>query len=244
LTGLSVLDHKSRANSTRCVLERADKTNLSRFFSAAPWFQARVNDRRLTSLRQQPQAVRGPTPDAVLILDDPVCDHVGSLCDDGDRHDHHGNDTSPLAHNPVTSSDVRGPVRFPVDLRLSRRSEALPQWEALVRPHCPDRPIPTKTKERAQLQKAVAPVLWQAPALEQLPQQFRTKIALGMALLEAAMQHPVPLRILVFDRWSLAAERGAMARYRNKDWISVLKKQRNLETNRFILQDAMGRAIP
>jgi hypothetical protein len=35
-----------------------------------------------------------------------------------------------------------------------------------------------------------------------------------------------------------------MARYRNKDWISVLKKQRNLETNRFILQDAMGRAIP
>jgi len=28
---------------TRCVLESADKTNLSRFFSEAPWFHDRVN---------------------------------------------------------------------------------------------------------------------------------------------------------------------------------------------------------
>ena len=33
LTGLIVLDNKSLANITRCVLESADKTNLSRFFS-------------------------------------------------------------------------------------------------------------------------------------------------------------------------------------------------------------------
>jgi len=36
LTGLIVLDNKSLANITRCVLESADKTNLSRFFSEAP----------------------------------------------------------------------------------------------------------------------------------------------------------------------------------------------------------------
>jgi SRSO17 transposase len=47
LTGLIVLDNKSLANITRCVLESADKTNLSRFFSEAPWFQDRVNDRRV-----------------------------------------------------------------------------------------------------------------------------------------------------------------------------------------------------
>jgi hypothetical protein len=118
LPGLIVLDNKSLAHITRCVLERADKTNLSRFFSEAPWFQERVNDRRLTYLLQQTQAVRGPKADAVLILDDTLCAHVGSLFDEVDRHDHHGHDTYPRAPNPVTSYYGSGPVRFPVDLRL------------------------------------------------------------------------------------------------------------------------------
>src|SRR5882724_8508470 len=113
LTGLIVLDNKSLANITRCVIESADKTNLSRFFSEAPWFQDRVNDRRLTYLRQQTKAVRGTRADALLIPDDTLCEHVGSLFDYVDRHYNHGEDTYPLAHNPVTSHYVSGPVRFP-----------------------------------------------------------------------------------------------------------------------------------
>ena len=35
-----------------------------------------------------------------------------------------------------------------------------------------------------------------------------------------------------------------MARYRKKDWISLLKKTRNLETHSFILKDAAGHTIP
>ena len=65
LTGLIVLDNKSLANITRCVLESADKTNLSRFFSEAPWFQERVNDRRLVYLLQQTKAVRSPKADDI-----------------------------------------------------------------------------------------------------------------------------------------------------------------------------------
>jgi hypothetical protein len=244
LTGLIVLDNKSLANITRCVLESADKTNLSRFFSEAPWFQERVNDRRLTYLLQHTQAVHGPKTDAVLILDDTLCEQVGSLFDYVDRHYNHGHDTYPLAHNPVTSYYVSGPVRFPVDLRLYRRYEELTQWEAFVHKHFPDRPIPTKKKERAQLHKAIDPVLLQDPAFEKLHQQFCTKIDLGIALLEAAIQHKIPFRILLFDSWYLAEELVAMARYRNKDWISLLKKNRNLETHSFILKDATGRAIP
>ena len=37
LTGLIVLPNKSLANIARCILESADKTNLSRFLSEAPW---------------------------------------------------------------------------------------------------------------------------------------------------------------------------------------------------------------
>src|SRR5712664_3653030 len=121
LTGLIVLDNKSLATITRCVMESADKTNLSRFFSEAPWFQEQVNDRRLTYLLQQTKAIRGPKADALLMLDDPLGEHVGSRFDSVDRHDNHGDDTSPLAPNPVTSHYVSGPVRFPVALQLSRR---------------------------------------------------------------------------------------------------------------------------
>jgi len=229
---------------TRCVLESADKTNLSRFFSEAPWFQDRVNDRRVTYLLQQTKQVRHPQADSALILDDTLCEHVGSLFDYVDRHYNHGDDTYPLAHNPVTSHYVSGPVRFPVALRVYRRYEELTQWEAFVQKHFPDRPIPKTKKERARLHKEVDPLLLEDPAFQKLHQQFRTKIDLGIALLEAAVQHKVPFSVLLFDSWYLAEELVSMVRYRKKDWISLLKKNRNLETNSFVLQDAVGKPIP
>src|SRR6266699_736630 len=205
LTGLIVLDNKSLTNITRCVLETADKTNLSRFFSEAPWLQEQINDRRIAYLLQQTKGVRSPKADAALILDDTLCEHVGSLFDYVDRHYNHGEDTYPIAHNPVTSHYVSGPVRFPVDLRLYRRYEECTRWEAFVHKRFPDRPIPTKSKERARLHKEVDPIL--------------------------------------LDSWYLAEELVSMARYRHKDWISLLKKNRNLETNSFVLKDTTGKPM-
>jgi SRSO17 transposase len=244
LTGLIVLDNKSLANITRCVLESADKTNLSRFFSASPWFQDRVNDRRVAYLLQQTKAVRSPKADALLILDDTLCEHVGSLFDYVDRHYNHGEATYPLAHNPVTSHYVSGPVRFPVDLRLYRRYEECTQWDTFVQKHVPDRPIPTTKKARARFHKEVDSLWLENPDFQKLHHQFRTKIDLGIELLDAAIQHQIPFGVLLFDSWYLAEELVSMARYRKKDWISLLKKNRNLETNSFTLKDATGKPIP
>ena len=58
------------------------------------------------------------------------------------------------------------------------------------------------------------------------------------------MQHKIPFRLLLFDSWYLAEELVAMARYRHKDWISLLKKKRNLEPNSFSLKEATGHSIP
>jgi SRSO17 transposase len=243
LTGLIVLDNKSLANITRCVLESADKTNLARFFSEAPWFQDHVNDRRVEYLLQQTKAVRSPKADALLILDDTLCEHVGSLFDYVDRHYNHGEDTYPLAHNPVTSHYVSGPVRFPVDLRLYRRYEECTRWEEFVHKHFPDRPMPTKSKERARLHKDIDQLLLEDPAFQTLHRQFRTKIELGIDLLETAIRRKVPFSVLVFDSWYLADELVSMARYCHKDWLSLLKKNRNLETNSFALKDTTGKPI-
>ena len=74
-------------------------------------------------------------------------------------------------------------------------------------------------------------------------QQFRTKIDLGIELLEAAIRPKVPFSVLLFDRWYLAEELVSMARYRHKDWISLLKKTRNLETNSCGLKETTGQPI-
>jgi Transposase DDE domain len=118
------------------------------------------------------------------------------------------------------------------------------QWATFVKKHYPDRPIPTTKKERMRFHKEIDPLLLEDPDFQKLHQQLRTKIDLGLELLEAALWHKVPFSVLLFDSWYLAEELVSLARYRKKDWISLLKKNRNLETNSFTLKDATGKSIP
>jgi len=244
LTGLMVLENKSMANIARCVLDSADKTNLSRFFSAADWDPGQVNARRIRYLLAQTRAQRQPKAVSALVLDDTLCAHVGSLFEHVDRHYDHGDGTYPLAHNPVTSFYVSGAVRFPLDLRLYRRYEDVTQWERFVAKHFPGRVIPPKKKERARLHKEVDPVLLQDPDFLALHQQFATKIDLGRELIEAAIRHKVPFGVLLFDGWYLSEDLVRVAERRRKAWISILKKNRNLETASFVLKDASGAPVP
>ena len=243
LTGLMVLPNKSLANIARCVLASADKTNLSRFLSEAPWQEARLNHRRIRYLLQQTKPHRRPKGDAVVIVDDTLCTQVGSLFAYVDRHYNHSDATYPLAHNPVTSFYVSGAARFPLDLRLYRRYEEVTQWETFVHKHCPDRVIPTTKKERARLHKEINPILLKDPAFQALHAQFHTKIDLAIALIEAAIRHKVPFGVLLFDGWYLSEELVRVAERRKKAWISILKRNRKLETNSFVLRDSAGTPV-
>jgi len=243
LTGLMVLPNKSMANIARCVVDSSDKTNVSRYFSKNLWLQDQVNGRRITYLLQKTKTVRLTKDGSGLIIDDTLSEHVGNLFEYIDHHYNHGDHTYPLAHNPVTSHYVSGPVRFPVDLRLYRRYEELTRWEEFVHKHFPEREIPKKKKERAQFHKEVEPVLLKDVEFQTLHQQFQTKIALAQELVEAAIKHHLPFSVVLFDSWYLAEEFIAVLRRRRKDWISILKKNRNLETNSFTLKDAAGKPI-
>jgi hypothetical protein len=243
LTGLIVLSTKSMANMARCILDSADKTNLSRFLSEAPWREAEVNRRRLRFMLQETKPHRRRRRESLVVLDDTLCEHVGSLFDHVDRHYNHGDGTYPLAHNPVTSFYVSGPVRFPLDLRLYRRYEELTQWEAAVAKHFPDLKLPTDKKARNRLHKQVDPVLLQDPEFQARHEHFRTKIALAMELVEAAIRHKVPFGVVVFDAWYLAEDLVQVLARRRKDWISLLKKNRLLETASFQLRDVNGWTI-
>jgi hypothetical protein len=243
LTGLIVLPNKSLASIARCILESADKTNLSRFLSEAPWREDEVNRRRIRFMLQQTKVHRRRRRESLVAIDDTLCEHVGSLFDHVDRHYNHSDGTYPLAHNPVTSFYVSGPVRFPLGLRLYRRYEDLTQWEVAVTKQFPDLKMPSDTKGRNRLHKQVDPVLLQDREFRARHEQFRTKIALAVELIEEAIRHKVPFGVVVFDAWYLAEDLVQVLTRRRKDWISLLKKNRLLETASFHLRDANGWAL-
>jgi hypothetical protein len=135
---------------------------------------------------------------------------------------------------------VSGPVRFPLGLRLYRRYEELTQWAACVAKHFPDLKIPTDVKARNRLHKQVDPVLLQDPEFRVRHEQFRTKIVLAIELVEEAIRCKVPFGVVVFDAWYLAEDVVRVLARRRKDWISLLKKNRGLETASFQLRDANG----
>jgi hypothetical protein len=127
-----------------------------------------------------------------------------------------------------------------VGLRLYRRYEELTQWEAVVAKHFPELKIPTERKARNRLHKQVDPALLQDPEFRARHEQFRTKIALVIELVEEAIGHKVPLGVVVFDSWYLAEALLQVLARRRKDWISLLKTNRRLETASFHLRDANG----
>jgi hypothetical protein len=189
---------------------------------------------------QQTKSHRRRRRESLVVIDATLCEHVGSLFEHVDRPDHHGDGTYPLAHHPVTSLSVSGPVRFPLDLRLSRRYEELTQWEAAVAKPFPDLPIPSEKKTRNRLHQQVDPVRLQDPEFQARHEQFRTKMTLAMDLIEEAIGRNVPFGVVVFDAWYLAEDLIQVLARRRKDWISLLKRNRLLETASVQLRDAHG----
>lgn len=245
LTGLIVLPNKSLSNIARCILDSSDKTNLSRFFSQAPWSEEDVNTRRIQYMLEQTQAYRSSKSNrGCLLIDDTLCEHTGSLFEFVDRHYNHCDHTYPLAHNLVTSHFVSGKVRFPIDVELYRRYEEITRWENFVHKHFPDEKIPKTKKERAKFHKKVDSVLLKDPEFSVLDEQFRTKISLAVELIRKAEERGVPFSTVLFDSWYLSADLVAVLTDLEKDWISIVKKNRNIEVNSFVLRDEAGQPVP
>ena len=118
LTGLRVLSKKSLATLSRCLLESADKTNLARLFSEAPWEEKKGNEKRIPYVLEQTVEGRRKAAQSCGLVDDTLCEHVGSRCEyvDGPYAPCEGR--YPLGHNLVRTHVVSGAVRFPLDVRL------------------------------------------------------------------------------------------------------------------------------
>ncbi|NJK52446.1 MAG: transposase [Leptolyngbyaceae cyanobacterium SU_3_3] len=243
LTGLIVLENKSLSNISRCTLQSADKTNLSRFLKESPWSSEAMNQRRVQYMLAQTVEVRLEGKQSCLLLDDTLCEHVGSLFEYIDRHYNHSDGGYPLAHNLVTSHYRSGAVGFPVDCEMYRRYEDLTQWEQFVQKHFPEQEIPRTTQARQTLHKQLDPQLRKDPEFAQLDAQFRTKLTIASQLLEQAIAHRLPFTTVLMDSWYLSSEFVAQLALHQKDWVSLLKRNRKLSLCGFQLRDAQGQPI-
>ena len=243
LSGLIVLENKSLANISRCILASADKTNLSRFMSESPWRPQAVNDFRVKYVLSQTASVRQSAEESSLIFDDTLCSHVGSLFEYVDRHYDHCEGTYPLAHNLVTSHYLSGAVRIPVDFTLYRRYEEVTHWAEFVQQHFPEQTIPTTAQARQKVHKQLDKELLKDPQFAQLHQQFHSKVEIAQQLLRRAIEHNLAFTTVLMDSWYLSTELVEALAAANKDWVSLLKRNRKLEAYSLHFKDAHGQPI-
>jgi SRSO17 transposase len=241
LTGLIVLENKSLANISRCILNSSDKTNISRFINESPWQPEQVNQFRIEYLLEKTANLR-PT-DSYLIFDDTLCEHIGSLFEYIARHYNHSDNTYPLAHNIVTSHYLSGAVRFPVDFAVYRRYEEITRWEEFIHQYFPEQIIPSTTKEKQKIHKKFDSILLEDSEFEYLHEQFQSKIQIAQILLGQAIEKGLDFSTVLMDSWYLSPELLSVIVAANKNWVSLLKHNRKLETNSFQLKDANGKKI-
>lgn len=243
LTGLIALDNKSMANMARCILDSADKTNVSRYLSETSWREEELNDKRVSYMKEKTAPHQVRKAHSALLIDDTMCEHVGSLFEYVDQHYNHSTDQYPLAHNLVTSHYLSGAVRFPVDVGLYRRYEEFTGWETFVEKYFPGEEIPKKKKERTAFHKRVDETLLEDPEFKELDTAFKTKITLASELVDKAVERGLSFGWALFDGWYLAPDFLAVLAKHDLDWVSILKHNRNLETNSFRLRDENGDII-
>jgi len=183
------------------------------------------------------------TSESYLIFDDTLCDHVGSLFEYVDRHYDHCDGAYLLAHNLVTSHYLSGAVRFPVEYELYRRYKDVTQWESFMAKHFPRQALPATAKARQKLHKQLNQELLKDPEFARLAQQFRTKIEIAQGLLTQAIEQGLPFTTVLMDSWYLSSELVQALAIAKKDWVSLLKRNRNLETSSFQLKDATRQPI-
>ncbi len=243
LTGLFVAERKNYAQIAACLVNGADATNISRFMSSELWSGTEFNDRRVKLLLDRTKDLDAQQRGALLI-DDTLDEHVGTLMEHIARHYDHCEGSYKLAQNPVTSHYLRGRVSFPVDTRTYRNYDEVTNWEAHFRRHFPEVELPKKSKERTKLKQKYEKRLLQAdPEFAAKHEAFETKLRLACQLVDNAIGRDLPCELVLFDAWYLAPELVAAIERHHTGWISILKKNRKLQTQGLKIADAEGQRL-
>ena len=243
LTGLMTSERKNYSQIANCMVKSADASNISRFMDNELWSGSELNDKRVSFMFERTKKIDSNAP-AYLVLDDTLDEHVGTLFEHIAKHYDHSDSNYKLAQNPVTSHYVRGKVSFPLDFRVYRTYDEVTDWEAHFQKHFQDVAIPKMSKERNKIKrKYERQLLDKDPEFAKKHASFKTKIELAGELVDDAVKRQADFSVVLFDSWYLAPALVTIIENHQKTWISVLKKNRNLETASLKLYDEQGQPL-
>jgi hypothetical protein len=207
------------------------------------WSAEKVNDKRVSIMRERTKHTDSWAT-GCLAIDDTLDEHVGSLFDYIAKHYDHCDGGYKLAQNPVTSHFVKGKVSFPVDFRCYRTYDESTDWAEHFLRNFPDIQIPKTSKKRKKLKKKYEKDLLEADAeFAKKHNEFKTKINFAVELINDAVERKLVFFVVLFDSWYLAPEIIEVIEKAKKAWISILKKDRNLETQSLKMHDEEGKRI-
>ena len=219
LTGLMLCENKTFMGIQSEFINPSSVNSLDHFMIRAEWSEAELNDRRIFYLQRRKETAS--KSEGVICIDDTLTHKTGKHMDDAEIHFDHSTRQYVLGHNIVSIHYKDRNTSYPLDYRQYYRN-------------------PTKKQLTKDFKKLDNQIDLFEPAqyfIEKLKllldyqrrlQRFKSKIELSIELIHKAEAMGIKATIYVFDSWFLCKDIAKTISSYNKDWISVLKSNRNL----------------
>jgi SRSO17 transposase len=219
VTGLMLCDNKTFMGIQAKFVDASSINSLDHFMIRADWSEQEINSQRITQLQHRNDTAS--KPDGVVAIDDTLTHKTGKQMEDAEYHFDHSTRKYVLGHNIVSTQYKDRQVSYPLDYRQYYRKPTNKQLQKQYKKL--DKQINLFQPKQYLLEKLKLLLDYQRRL-----QRFKSKIALAMELIQQAEAMGIKATTYLFDSWFLCKLIVTLIACYGKDWISVLKSNRNL----------------
>ena len=193
--------------------------SLDHFMIRAEWSENEINDKRISHLQQRNDTAS--KSEDVVSLDDTLIHKTGKHIDDAEHHFDHSTGKYVLGHNLVSTQYEDRNVSYPLDYRPYYRKPTTTQLNKQYKKL--DKQIDVFQPKQYLIEKLKLLLDYQRRL-----QRFKSKIELAIELIHQAEAIGIKAKTYTFDSWFLCKTIIKVITAYGKDWISVLKSNRNV----------------
>lgn len=219
VTGLMFSENKTFMGIQSKYVNMSSVNSLDHFMIRTDWSEEKMNEKRILSLQNRNDTASKAK--GVISIDDTLTHKTGKHIDDAEYHFDHSTGKYILGHNIVSTQYKDRKISYPLDYRQYYR-----------------KPTPEKLQEQyKKLNKQIDLFQPKQYLIEKLKllldfqrrlHRFQTKIELAITLIHRAEALGIKAKVYVFDSWFLCNAIVKIIASYGKDWISILKSNRNL----------------
>jgi SRSO17 transposase len=219
VAGLMLCENKTFMGIQAKYVDASSINSLDHFMIRAEWPENEINNKRIAHLQQRNDTASKPA--GVVSLDDTLTHKTGKHMDDAEYHFDHSTGKYVLGHNIVSTQYKDRRVSYPLDYRPYYRKPTKKQLQQQYKKL--DKQINLFQPTQYLLEKLKLLLHYQRRL-----QRFKSKIALAIDLIHQAEAIGIKAKTYTFDSWFLCNALIKVITAYGKDWISVLKSNRNL----------------